>query len=113
MMDDRWHRTTLATSTALIACDWGMTRWMPKTGAYDRGYAELNPLMGERPSTTTVDLVFVAALTANVAAYPYLPKWARAWLYTSVTVLEAANVAAFNPAGVCGNFGAITVGDNR
>lgn len=113
MMSDEYHRTMLASSTALVACDWGMTRWMPATGAYERGYVELNPLMGRNPSTSTVDAVFVTALVANVAVYPLLPKWARAWWYTSVTVLEAANVAYFNPSGVCGDLGAISSGDNR
>jgi hypothetical protein len=40
----------LATCTAAIACAWGITRWMPKTGADESGYAELNPLMGRNPS---------------------------------------------------------------
>lgn len=107
IMSDRWHRATLASSTALIACDWGMTRWMPKTGAYERGYVELNPLLGRRPSATTIDVVFILAITANVAAYPYLPKWARAWWYTTATALEVGNVLTFNPSGVCGDFGAM------
>lgn len=104
-MSDEYQRGMLAASTALVTCDWGMTRWMPKTGAYERGYVELNPLLGRTPSTTTVDAVFVLALAAHVRAYPLLPRWARAWWYTTVTVLEAANVAYFNPSGVCGDLG--------
>lgn len=107
IMKDRWHRATLVASTALIACDWGMTRWMPATGAYERGYVELNPLLGRKPSVGQVDAVFTVALLAHVAAYPQLPKWARAWWYTTVTAVELANVAAFNPAGVCGDVGAL------
>jgi hypothetical protein len=107
LMSDGYQRTMLASSTALVTCDWGMTRWMPETGAYENGYAELNPLLGRKPSTTTIDTVFVVALVAHVGAYKYLPKWARAWWYTTVTAVEAANVAYFNPSGVCGDFGAL------
>lgn len=107
IMKDRGQKVLLATSTALVACDWGMTRWMPKTGAYERGYSELNLLMGSNPSLEQVDAVFALSLAGLVAAYPILPRWARAWLYTSVTVLEAANVAYFNPSGICGDFGAV------
>lgn len=113
ILSDAYQRATLASSTALIACDWGMTRWMPATGAYERGYVELNPLLGRQPSLRTVDTVFVTGLVANVVAYPLLPRWARAWWYTTVTVLEAGNVALFNPRGVCGDFGGLEVGDNR
>ena len=107
IMTDRGQRVLLATSTAAIACDWGMTRWMPKTGAYERGYAELNPIMGRNPSLGQIDAVFAGLIVANVASYFVLPKWAKAILYTSTTALEAGNVALFNPAGVCGDFGAL------
>lgn len=107
IMTDRGQRVLLATSTAAIACDWGMTRWMPKTGAYETGYAELNPLMGRNPSLTQIDAVFAGLLVANVASWFVLPKWAKAIVYTSTTALEAGNIAMFNPSGVCGDFGAV------
>lgn len=107
VVTDRWHRATLVASSALIVCDWGMTRWMPKSGAYERGYVELNPLLGRTPSAHTIDTVFFVALFAHVVAYPFLPRWARAWWYTTVTALELANVAYFKPSGVCGDFGTI------
>lgn len=107
ILTDRGQRVLLATSTAAIACDWGMTRWMPRTGAYERGYVELNPIMGRNPSLTQIDAVFTGLIIANVASYWLLPRWAKAILYTSTTALEAGNIAMFNPAGVCGDFGAI------
>ncbi len=107
ILKDRGQKVLLATSTAAIACDWGMTRWMPKTGGYEMGYAELNPIMGRNPSLGQIDAVFVGLIAANLASYWVLPKWAKAILYTSVTGLEAGNIAMFNPSGVCGDFGAI------
>jgi hypothetical protein len=105
IMSDEYQHSMLAASTALIACDWGMTRWMPQTGAYERGYVELNPLLGRTPSTARVDATFAIALAAHVAAYPLLPGWARSWWYTTVTALDLANIVMFDPVRPCGNFG--------
>lgn len=107
VLGDGYRRTMLATSSALVVCDWGMTRWMPKSGAYEDGFVELNPLLGRQPSTRTIDAVFVVALAAHVGAYRFMPKWMSAWWYTTVTAVEAANVAYFNPSGVCGDFGRV------
>lgn len=112
MLTRRGQRVLLATSTAAIACDWGMTRWMPRTGAYEKGFAELNPIMGRNPSLTQIDVVFASLLIANVASNWVLPRWAKAVLYTTTTVVEAGNIAMFNPSGVCGDFGAIGYGPN-
>lgn len=101
ILSTKWHRTTLATSTLAIACDYGMTRWMATH--YDSGYRELNPLMGERPTAAKVDAVFAVSLILNAAIYPLLPSWAKSEWYTTATVAEAANVAIFTPGShVCG-----------
>lgn len=109
MLSKRYQRITLTSSSALVVCDWGMTRWMPETNAYDRGYVELNPIVGRNPSTAKVDAIFAIALAAHIATYKIdaIPDWAKSWWYTTVTVVEAANVLYFNPSGVCGDFGAI------
>lgn len=113
MLTKRGQRILLATSTAAIACDWGMTRWMPRTGAYEKGYAELNPIMGRNPSTAQIDVVFAGLLIANVASYYVLPRWAKGILYTSTTAIEGGNIALFNPSGVCGDFGALGHANER
>lgn len=107
LFGDRTQKVLLATSTAAIACDWGMTRWMPRTGAYEKGFKELNPIMGQNPSLAQIDFVFAGLIAANLVSYKVLPPWARFILYSSTAFSEAVNIAMFNPSGVCGDFGAI------
>lgn len=66
------NQASLATSTALIACDWEQTRSMAEHGW--RGWAERNPILGEEPTTTEVDLYFAAVTLANLGLYFITPK---------------------------------------
>ena len=86
-----------AAGQAAIMCDWAMTRWM--ADRYDQGFVELNPILGRRPSPTTIDAVTIGALAVNTAIYAFAPNWFRAGWLPYVAILETANNLWFNPDG--------------
>ena len=63
--------TALAVSTAALACDWGQTH----AAAADHWAMmyEKNPVLGQAPSTSTVNAYFAVAVVANTALWLLLP----------------------------------------
>lgn len=99
-------RTTLAMSTASIACDWGQTATMAAKG-WDRGLGpqhEENPIMGEHPSVAVVSAYFMTALVINTAVWAVLPASWRSAIPTAITgsqtITIERNVSASNT--LCG-----------
>lgn len=75
----------LGTSLAATACDWHQTR----THTLGSGFiAERNPILGDAPATHDIDLYFMAAAAALVAAGYITPEQYRAYLHTAVTSIE-------------------------
>lgn len=95
-------RATLIASTAILACDWGQTRSAAAEGW--TGRREGNVLMGERPSTSTVDAYFAATAVLNTAVWVVLPaKWRS--VIPGVVIGAQVRTVAGNFAttrGVCG-----------
>jgi hypothetical protein len=88
----------MAVDTALLATDWGQTRYI---ATHPGEYHELNPLLGPHPSVGTVD----AHIAAAIPLY-WLTAWAlppkedhgykrfinREYLSIAVAVYEGANI---------------------
>ena len=64
-----------ATAGVLLAVDWATTRNM--THRYDEGYYERNPLLGQKPSTDTVNLYFLAVTPAVFLAADYFSDYRK------------------------------------
>lgn len=90
-----------ASSTVVLACDWGQTR-SHAAGGWE-GTQEMNPIMGTNPSPGRVDAMFATSATVNTALFAALPK---RWAWVVPAVLTAAHsvavVSNFDVAGVCG-----------
>ena len=88
----------IAADTALLATDWGQTRYI---ATHPGEYHELNPLLGPHPSVSTVNAHFTVAIPLY-----WLTAWAlptkedhgykrfinREYLTIAVAVYEGANV---------------------
>ena len=64
-----------ATTGALLLGDWATTRNM--THRYNEGYYERNPLMGSRPTASTVNLYFLAMTPAVFFAADYFGDYRK------------------------------------
>jgi len=64
-----------ATTGVLLAADWATTRNM--THRYNEGYYERNPLLPRHPSTTTVDLYFLAITPMVFLAADYFSDYRK------------------------------------
>lgn len=108
----------LGVSTAALACDWQQTRrfaevgwWQPVPGANPKAKAffrwrESNPIIGPHPTTTTVDLYFLAALGVSVLAWRLTPARWRLLVPLAVTAIQVKAIGNtvgtdFQP-GLCG-----------
>jgi hypothetical protein len=64
-----------ATAGVLLVADWATTRNM--THRYNEGYYERNPLLSRQPSTTTVDLYFLAVAPVVFLAADYFSDYRK------------------------------------
>src|SRR5262245_1850875 len=92
------HGGLVAQSTALV-CDWGQTRRAAALAATGENWRsdtpyESNPIMGGRPTTSTIDLYFFAALGLSAAAWRVLPRRWRFLVPVAVLALEADPIAS-------------------
>ena len=80
---DTTYKAMYYTSYTLSAVDWAQTRYI-STHPY---YSEVNPLLGEHPSTARVDNYFAAWWVVTQVALRVLPeKWSRAYLAGKLVV---------------------------
>ncbi len=78
------------TSNALLVADWAQTRYI---AAHPDQYRELNPTIGEHPSTGTVNTHFVTALAINNAVFYALNEEHSRWWSMAIIGLEGTMVA--------------------
>ena len=83
--------------TALLAADWYQTRRI----ADDPNYYETNPVLGEQPSSSSVDLYMVGCAVGHAVVSGCLKpgKWREAWQYLWVGA-EGATVVNNHRIGV-------------
>jgi hypothetical protein len=82
---DKYREATYLTFHTL---DWAQTRYISKHSEY----YEINPILGEHPSTQKVDTYFVLTGLGHVAITHYLPsKYRSVWQWSTIA-LEAALV---------------------
>ena len=86
-----------ATVAALLAADWYQTRRI----AADPNYVELNPILGEHPSSGSVDLYMLTCAVAHTVVSGMLKPghWREAWQYTWIGA-EAVTVGRNYKIGV-------------
>lgn len=85
-----------ATSTATIVLDWAQTR----TISNDPSYVELNPILGENPSTSAVNLYFGAAVLGNLAVGYALPRRYGLRWFQGVTAVQTVVVIRNHTLGI-------------
>lgn len=66
-----------AATLALIAIDWGQTRYIARNT--DR-YYERNPLIGRKPDLGDVNYHFVASIALVAAVAHFIPEWRTGFL---------------------------------
>jgi hypothetical protein len=97
------NRATLATSTAVIVCDWGQTRNMAMQNWDGGNFTEMNPLLGPAPSTGNVDAYFAASAALNVAVWLLMPERYRSVVPAGVIVMQTKTIVGNTPnTGLCG-----------
>jgi hypothetical protein len=85
--------TILETSWIVIhAVDWGQTRTIAKN---PKQYREMNPILGEHPSTQNVDLYMGASLLLHPLTSYLLPKPYRTW-FQSITIFGSGSCVINN-----------------
>jgi len=81
-------KTMFVASSIAITADWATTRNM--THRYDEGYRELNPILGDYPSTSQVDAYMIGMLVTNYFITDWLPKEHRIFYLSYRTVTHGA-----------------------
>lgn len=72
--------------------DWGQTRTIAKNP--DK-YYERNPILGKHPSTTKVDIYFIATALLHPIATHYLPEEYRPW-WQGITITASGGCVINN-----------------
>ena len=105
--------TALGVSTATLACDWWQTRTVAAAD-WPHGKYEGNPLIGPKPSASTVDLYFAGVIAASVLAWRLMPRRWRMIIPSAIIAVQArAMIVSYGEAmatntpyeGVCGSTG--------
>lgn len=96
------NHVTLGLALITTACDWHETRWAAGDG-WSKTY-EANPIMGEEPSTTTVDVYNAAVIGATVGLGQLVPEQYRWLVYGAVAAagVESIIVNSSTTPGLCG-----------
>ena len=93
---DKWStqdKALQATYFTLKFIDWRQTRYIAK---HPDDYYELNPILGQHPSTTEVDIYFATTAILNTVITHYLPSKYRPWWQgVSITVSGACVINNF------------------
>ena len=91
---DAWR----VSANTLIVADWAQTRYVAE---HPDDYNEVNPILGEEPSTAEVNAYFLASLTAtNLIGEYVMPKEHRQTWYGVVSVVQFTVVARNASLGV-------------
>jgi len=85
-----FDRSTLITSTAMLAWDWSQTRGMAERGW--AGMEEDNPILGPTPDTRGVDAYFASTIAINFVLWMVLPPRWRSVIPVAVTAVQARTV---------------------
>ena len=93
---DRWSTQDKAlegTYQVLHFVDWRQTRYIAKN---PDDYYERNPILGEHPSTTTVDIYFISTAILHPIITHYLPKeWRPYWQGVTISISGACVINNF------------------
>lgn len=85
---DPWYAGDTARELAfagLVAADVAQTRW-----ALDRGWEELNPLLGRRPSRGRLLVAAGAGVVLHAGVAAILPRpWREGWQYVGIAAQGA------------------------
>lgn len=84
-------------AAAMMALDWAQTRYAARHPSH---YSELNPIMGERPSTAKVDQYFALASLLMAGVTYVLPRRERRLFLSGVLVVETSAVVSNYRIGV-------------
>lgn len=87
--------TALGVSTAALACDWGQTRAAAGTG-WPNEMRDANPIIGPRPTPSTVDVYFIAVIAANIGIWFVTPRRYRMFLPALVSLRETKSIVNNN-----------------
>jgi hypothetical protein len=87
-----------AASVAVLACDWGQTRYAAGRGAagtwgqdtWEKGMAR--HAIGTSPSVASVDVYFAVASIAAIGLAQLVPEKARPLVYGAIVVGEVATI---------------------
>lgn len=97
------NKIAVSVSTAALACDWGQTRaFAAKFENNQIGqHFEKNPILGDRPTPTGVDLYFLGAIGASLLAWRFLPRRWRIALPLVIILgqTKALTATYFNTSG--------------
>jgi hypothetical protein len=92
---DKWStqdKSLEATYQVLHFIDWRQTRYIAKN---PDDYYEMNPILGKHPSTTTVDLYFIAGAILHPIVTHYLPEKYRPW-WQGITITMSGTCVVNN-----------------
>ena len=84
-------------AATMMALDWAQTRYAARHPSH---YSELNPIMGERPSTAKVDQYFALASLLMAGVTYVLPRRERRLFLSGVLVVETSAVVSNYRIGV-------------
>jgi len=87
------QRAWYAAGVVFIVTDWATTRDLSRR--YHEGYRELNPILGQQPSTRRVDQYFALSLLAHYLIADNLSSKNRT-IYLKVVTVGQAAVTAHN-----------------
>ncbi len=95
-------RTLLATSTTVIACDWGYTHRAAEGGW--KGVREANPMLGPTPTVGAVNTYFIGVIALNAAVWALTPEKFRAILPMGITARGVYSLTGNSDSvgGTCG-----------
>lgn len=80
-----------------IAADWGQTRYIAK---HPDQYHEMNPILGDHPSTGDVNRYFIGSLALNNAVYFVLPDDWKPYYAGGVAAVQFGFVAHNHSIGI-------------
>lgn len=84
------NRSGLVLQSAAITCDWGQTRRVAGEGWGAR--YDMNPIIGPRPATSTVDAYFASALLVSALAWHLLPRRWKPAVSLAVLAVQADSI---------------------
>ena len=106
----RWAKVTEFAAITTTTCDWAETHalstnnWSTTIPGYAR-LEETNPILGDSPSTSSIDFYMGSALAGEALLGRVLPRWAQTLTFLAVTGFEIrslTNNASWGVPVTCG-----------